>query len=146
MISILLQILAAYVVLDLLTGLYHLATDRGWNFKQQCELFEIHHVTNTMEGYDWQPLVGSLAGAGLAFYLSSPFLYALSAFTVFAQVPHYFAHHPPKRGPIKWLQDWGIIISPAHHAGHHTGAFDCNFCIFTGWCDPLLNWIVAPRK
>lgn len=136
------QIFAAFLVLDLLTGIYHLVTDRGWNFRQQVELFQHHHATNTMEGYDWQPLIGAIVGFGLGLHFESPFLIALGVFTVFAQVPHYFAHHPPKRGPVKWLQDAGIIISPEHHAGHHQGEFDQNFCIFTGWNDWWLNRLV----
>lgn len=142
MLSIIAQTLAAYFVLDLLTGIYHLATDKGWNVKHQVELFNDHHTTNTMQGYDWQPLLLAVPGFVAGVYWSVPFLIALGVLAVFTQVPHYFAHHPPKSGPIPWLQKAGIIISPEHHDGHHQDNFEQNFCVFTGWGDLVLNPIV----
>jgi hypothetical protein len=147
MISIVLQVLAAYFALDLLTGLYHLATDRGWNFRFQVELFQDHHHTNTMEtGFGWEQTLGAAVGLALGYWWSSPFFVALGILAALSQVPHYFAHHPPKRGPIKWLQDAGLIISPAHHQGHHRGEFDQNFCIFSGLNDWWLNRLVRRRS
>mmetsp|Transcript_5488 Transcript_5488/g.6844 ORF Transcript_5488/g.6844 Transcript_5488/m.6844 type:complete len:253 (+) Transcript_5488:53-811(+) len=36
------------------------------------------------------------------------------------------------------LQDWGILLSPEEHKKHHE-EFDCNFCIFNGWANPVVN-------
>lgn len=36
------------------------------------------------------------------------------------------------------LQDWGILLSAASHKRHHE-EFDCNFCIFNGWANPIVN-------
>ena len=38
------------------------------------------------------------------------------------------------------LQDTGFLLSPASHKRHHE-EFDCNFCIFNGWANPLVNQI-----
>lgn len=38
------------------------------------------------------------------------------------------------------LQDWGFLLSPEVHRKHHT-EFDCNFCIFNGWANPVVNRI-----
>jgi hypothetical protein len=38
------------------------------------------------------------------------------------------------------LQDWGILLSPEEHKKHHE-EFDCNFCIFNGWANPVVNRI-----
>lgn len=148
MISACLQTIAAYIVMDALTGIYHLFTDRGWNLKGQCDQFAEHHETNTMDGYDWQPLVGAIPGLACGVWFGSAFLISLSVFAVWAQVPHYFAHHPPTYGPIRWAQWCGLMISPQHHADHHSGEFDRNFCIFTGWNDWWMNaiaWLIPIR-
>jgi hypothetical protein len=36
------------------------------------------------------------------------------------------------------LQDCGMLLSPASHKKHHE-EFDCNFCIFNGWANPVVN-------
>jgi len=36
------------------------------------------------------------------------------------------------------LQDGGMLLSPACHKKHHE-EFDCNFCIFNGWANPVVN-------
>merc|ERR1719361_1810832 len=40
-----------------------------------------------------------------------------------------------------FLQKTGIIMSDAHHHKHHT-TYDCNFAIFSGLCNPILNHVV----
>jgi len=57
----------------------------------------------------------------------------------------HFAAHARNRGLIKnkfvlFLQDWHIIINPKVHKVHHE-QFDCDFCVFNGWANPLLNCI-----
>jgi len=39
---------------------------------------------------------------------------------------------------ICFLQDTGFLLSPAVHKIHHE-EFDCNFCIFNGWANPVVN-------
>lgn len=138
--SVVLQIIVAPLVLDALIGLYHFATDAGWNFRSQVAQFQDHHKTNTMQRwYGWEQMLGVVAGLVLGWLLSSPLFYALGVLTAFSQLPHYFAHHPPKSGPVRWLQRAGVFITPEHHAQHHTGRFDQNFCTFGGWNDIWLN-------
>lgn len=147
MLWVALQILAAYLLVDLLTRLYHLLTDWGINLPQQVRLFQEHHQSNTMdEVIDWQPLVLAVPLLIFAYWWPIPaievFLKWLGWLMVFAQTPHYFAHHPPKGGLIYWLQQLHVFIPPKHHADHHQGEFDRNFCIFSGlnnfWLNPLL--------
>ncbi len=142
MISIILQCVLAYFVLNLSDRDLPSTTDKGWNVKQQVERFNDHHQSNTMTGYDWQPLLMAVPAFAAGCYWQVPFLVALGVLAVFTQVPHYFAHHPPKRGPIRWIQLAGIIITPEHHAGHHRDEFGQSFCVFTGWADVVLNPIV----
>ena len=143
MISVVLQIVAAYIVVDALTGLYHLATDKGFNLQSQIDLFENHHRTNAMEGFDWQPLVAAVPAVAVGGWLHSPFLIAAGLFGCVAQVPHYLAHAGSSNRLIQFLQRTGIIMSPAHHAGHHDGRFERNFCILSGWNNWWLNAVLA---
>jgi hypothetical protein len=136
------EVFAAWLLIDLATGIYHLMTDRGWNFASQVAMFREHHDTNTMLGFDWQPMVAGVPVMILGGWYLSSFWLAVGSFAVLAQVPHYYAHVPNPPRLVRWLQKVGLAISPEHHAGHHGGEFDTNFCIFTGWADYLLNPVV----
>lgn len=145
--SALLQVVAAYALTDLLTGIYHFATDKGWNIRQQVMLFQRHHATNAMDAdFDWQPMVIALPGMLLGAWLESPFVLALASFSMMSQVPHWYAHHrsanPTIRAVVRWLQKSGIIISPQEHASHHREPFDKNFCIFNGWNNWWTNRLI----
>lgn len=148
MIWALIQVVAAYLLVDLLTGLYHFATDKGWNFPSQVAMFQDHHETNTMAGFDWQPSLLGLPAMGFGLWLGSSFLTAAGAFGILSQVPHYYAHRrsesPRVHGLVRLLQRTGLILDPQHHAEHHRD-FDRNFCILSGWCNPLLNSLIGVR-
>lgn len=145
MIHAFLQTLAAYLLVDFLTGAYHFVTDKGWNHPTQVAMFLDHHQTNTMIGYDWQPMLLGLPILALGLWLESSFLIAGGSFGILAQVPHYYAHRRSKslrvHRIIRWLQDVGLIISPEQHAAHHT-SFDRNFCILSGWNNPWMNRVL----
>lgn len=62
---------------------------------------------------------------------------------LFAQVAHAAAHNIFDRNTavgkfVRVLQDYGILVHPAVHHLHHT-LFDTNWCIITGWAQPLIN-------
>jgi sterol desaturase/sphingolipid hydroxylase (fatty acid hydroxylase superfamily) len=143
--SSVLQVLVAYLFVDLLTGLYHWATDKGLNHPHQVELFSLHHETNTMDGFDWQPSVIGLPTIAAGLLLGSSFLIAAGGFAILSQVPHYYAHRrssaPLVHHFVCILQLTGLIISPRHHAEHHK-TFDRNFCILSGWNNWWLNQVV----
>lgn len=136
------EVFAAWLLVDLLTGIYHFVTDRGWNFANQVAMFRDHHVNNRMIGFDWQPMLAGFPVMLAGVFAESSFLIALGAFAVLAQIPHYYAHLQNPPAIARLLQRIGLMISPEHHAAHHSGKFDRNFCIFTGWADYLLNPIV----
>jgi hypothetical protein len=141
------EVLAAYILIDALTGLYHLATDCGLNSKRVVDLFKDHHDTNTMEGFDEFPMRFGLPVMLAGLLLGSSFLLALGSFTVLAQVPHYYAHRrsrsPLVHRVVRLLQRGGLMISPQHHAAHHDGRFSRNFCIVSGWNNWWMNWLIA---
>lgn len=150
----LIQIAVAHWLVDLLTGIYHYTTDKGFNFPQQVRLFNDHHDTNTMTNVvDLQTAIAAAPLAVLALLASigglpalawaTPFLWAFAAFTLLAQTPHYFAHHPPKNAVLRFMQRIGLMLPPQSHADHHNGTFDRNFCIFSGahnwWMNRLIE-------
>jgi len=137
------EILFAYLVVDALTGIYHLMTDKGFNLQHQVDLFEEHHRTNTMEGFDWQPLVVAIPLLVLGAWNRSLFLTSASLFGCVAQVPHYLAHHSDKSGRVvRLLQATRVIIHPKHHAVHHNGKFNRNYCILSGWNNWWMNTLL----
>ena len=139
------QVLAAYVLVDAMTGVYHLATDRGWNTKEVCGLFQNHHETNTMDGFDSQPMWISVPFMVAGVYFLSPFLLAAGSFGVLSQIPHYYAHRRSDNRyvhrVVRWMQATGLILPPLEHAGHHDGRFEKNFCILSGWNNWWLNYL-----
>jgi hypothetical protein len=145
--TIALQILAAYVLADLLSGLYHWATDRGWNLAGQVALFSEHHVTNTMAGFDWQTFAAGMPIAVLGAWFHSAFGIALGCCIALTQITHYYAHRrsesPTVHRLVRTLQRLRVIIPPAAHARHHDGVFNRDFCLLSGWNNVWLNPLIA---
>jgi hypothetical protein len=52
---------------------------------------------------------------------------------------HSWAHaeRPPSFALV--LQRYRIVLGREHHRRHHSGDFDTNYCITTGWMNPLLE-------
>ncbi|RJQ22560.1 hypothetical protein C4580_00730 [Candidatus Woesearchaeota archaeon] len=52
---------------------------------------------------------------------------------------HKWAHEVRPAGFVRVLQKSGLILSKKGHRGHHRRPFSRNYCITTGWLNPLLN-------
>jgi ubiquitin-conjugating enzyme E2 variant len=52
---------------------------------------------------------------------------------------HRCAHAGAARGPLRWAQRAGMVLTPRAHARHHRGAHDRAYCIATGWLNPALD-------
>jgi plasmanylethanolamine desaturase len=50
---------------------------------------------------------------------------------------HKWAHCASPPAAVAWLQERGWVLRPADHAVHHAIPFDRNYCITTGWLNPL---------
>lgn len=137
---IIVQLFLAYIVVDAGSGLYHLATDSGWNFKSQVEGFRRHHDSPESLGLDWLPACAAVPIA-LFGYVCFPWFFGFSGILLAViQVPHYFIHH---RGQKPWairiLQEFGMVVSDRRHDIHHLHPNDKNFCILSGWNDWWIN-------
>lgn len=162
----LLQILVAYLLMDIATGFFHFFTDKGWNFRHFVTQFQDHHYTDTMKTFDWQPSVVALPAFLASWFIQDitalhfllpyqVFCIAFSYFGIISQVPHYFAHHPPKQDGsyfclftawIVFLQATGCFITPSNHNGHHDGVlFNRNYCVMScwnnWWINPFFQWL-----
>lgn len=52
---------------------------------------------------------------------------------------HKWAHQDKPNAIAKWLQRQGIILTPERHKLHHTAPFTSDYCITTGWLNPMLR-------
>ncbi|HEX3694866.1 MAG TPA: fatty acid desaturase CarF family protein [Polyangia bacterium] len=152
--------LAGYLIADFFSGFIHWAGDTlgdestpmfGPNFVRP---FREHHTdqkgitrhdfieTNGNNCIVSVPVVLLLdfempAAPGLWFYASA--VMAFCTWFVFCTNQfHKWAHddHVPRW--VRRLQDWGLILSPEHHAIHHAAPHDKYYCITVGWMDPVL--------
>ena len=61
---------------------------------------------------------------------------------VFATNQFHKWSHEDEVGPIvDFLQRTGIILGREHHSKHHSAPYDRNYCITTGWLNPVLGRI-----
>ena len=69
------------------------------------------------------------------------FVWAVGVFAMWTSQFHKWAHmkHPPLVARV--LQRCRLILSPRHHLRHHKDPYQTNYCITTGWCDPILTRI-----
>jgi ubiquitin-conjugating enzyme E2 variant len=62
-------------------------------------------------------------------------------FAVLSNRFHRWAHLPTARRPrwMRRLQHWRILLPPQEHALHHRKPHRGNYCILSGWANPLCN-------
>lgn len=83
----------------------------------------------------WFPLT-TVWGQTAALYLVAFCLCGLPTNQV-----HQWAHMPAPPRWVSRLQNWGLILSHSAHQRHHASPYVVNYCIATGWCNPLLTAI-----
>jgi hypothetical protein len=59
---------------------------------------------------------------------------------------HQWAHMPRPPRFVRWLQDHHLILSRREHSRHHSSPYARNYCIATGWCNPLLERVQFFRR
>jgi len=71
--------------------------------------------------------------------LAAVFLVASSACALPTNQVHQWAHMSKPPSWVRWLQRYGVLLSQEQHQIHHTAPYATNYCITTGWCNPLLT-------
>lgn len=169
---------AAYILSDLGTGIYHWGIDNYGDattpvFGAQIDAFQGHHqrpwTITKREFANNIHAIAKPAGMFLTPFLVLPsqpfvdsFLALFLGLVVMSQQIHALAHMKKSQLPewIVKLQDGGALLGRKMHGTHHKPPYDINYCIVSGWWNPLLNetevfkklerwiyakWGVAPR-
>lgn len=142
---------AALVLMDLLSGFVHWAADT-WGRQDFPVLgpmflrpFREHHTDPlAIVRHSFLERSGNtcwLAIAVLVPCLAAPaawgtFITFLASFGVATNNAHAWAHG----GPSGWHRLAQLVfLSPRHHDAHHVAPHTRNYCVLTGWWDPVLN-------
>ncbi len=152
-------VIAGYVLADFVSGLVHFLGDTFGSErtpvlgKAFIHPFREHHVDQTAichHGFfevNGNNSLISLPFALLAAWIAPvhPLLAALIFFFLLGILAtnqfHKWAHAPQVPRFVAWLQRRRLILSPKHHAVHHTPPHDTYFCITAGWMNPILHRI-----
>jgi plasmanylethanolamine desaturase len=70
--------------------------------------------------------------------VAAVFLVASSACALPTNQFHQWAHMSEPPAWVRWLQQQGVLLSQEQHRIHHTAPYATNYCITTGWCNPVL--------
>lgn len=85
----------------------------------------------------------TLSGAALGF-ASFSFFFSWGIFLT--NQFHCWAHADEVPAPVALLQRSGLILSKHAHDRHHTAPYETDYCITSGWMNPLLErYQVFPR-
>jgi len=155
-------IVVGLAVADFVSGLVHWAGDTwgtekspllGWRFIRP---FRFHHAhpQDMLKSNFFTTNGDTVLGAApmliapLFFPLTSAWwlwaavlVCSVGAFGMWSSQCHLWAHmkRPPRL--VRWMQACRLILRPKHHLRHHRSPHQVNYCITTGWCNPLLDRI-----
>jgi len=156
--SIAVQIVGLYFLLDFLTGIVHWWMDRYGREDMPIvgqaiiEINTWHHENPrkmTTRSY-WYLCKSGWAGVGLMWLAAVIFTGQLTWQWLFigilganANIVHQWAHKFPSEKPrvINWLQKHRILQRPHDHAQHHTRPETRAYCTYTPWLNPILDRI-----
>jgi ubiquitin-conjugating enzyme E2 variant len=155
----LLMILLGLVGADFVSGVVHWAGDTwgtertpvvGWRFVRP---FRFHHAypldmlksnfftTNGDNVFATLPFLAAPFAMPLepvGWLWVAVFVWTVGVFGMWTSQFHLWAHmkQPPLFARV--FQRCRLILTPRHHQRHHKSPFQTNYCITTGWCNPLL--------
>ena len=156
----------AVVYVDILSGLLHIVLDNpafttlpllgpgAVGFQRHHHHpagITIHNILNFVQehlagmcGVLMAGLVPARWSAGANTNLLRLFLLEVIVLSCFMMASHRWSHtQADQLSPlIVTLQEKGVLLSHLDHSLHHVD-YNCNFAIFTGWCNPLLNRLTA---
>ena len=148
---------AAVLYTDLISGVLHLVLDNPvmntWPLiGPEALAFQGHHFdpSGVAKGHilDMVREDHAIIFVGMfSLFLLRPSSSALMTFSLwfgflshFMMASHRWSHTHPKylHWSITAAQKHGLIMTTEHHSKHHA-SYDCNFSIFNGWTNVLLN-------
>lgn len=156
-------LVAAYAVADLASGIVHYLLDNygspdtpviGQKFVKP---FRDHHVDPlAMTRGDFIAVNGDNVFVCLPVVVpvvllvdlsrhvyAGVFVVGLVAGVIMTNQLHKWAHTPRVPRLVAAAQRGGVVLSRQHHAVHHSGTYDRNYCITWGRLDAILNRLVV---
>ncbi|PIN26905.1 Ubiquitin-conjugating enzyme [Handroanthus impetiginosus] len=155
-----LSVLLSYVLVDLVSGIYHWAVDNYGSaqtpiFGPQIEHFRAHHSQpSAITKYDMAAILHTTSRVFMIAILpinilsNDPvllgFVGVFAGFGIFSMKLHAWSHTPKRQLPrlVAVLQDIGVILRWSQHKLHHQPPFKGNYCIVSGIC----NWMLDEFK
>ncbi|GIL52588.1 hypothetical protein Vafri_8410 [Volvox africanus] len=152
-------VMLAYILSDLGTGIYHWGVDNYGDgstpvFGRQIAAFQGHHqrpwtITQREFANNLHQVFGPASYPAAVLLTLSPLMplgwNAWSSSFLFlvcmSQQFHAWSHMKKSELPpvVVALQDAGLLISRRMHGAHHRAPFEGNYCIVSGWWNPLLD-------
>ena len=166
MLPVLATFLLSVVVGDFGTGVFHWSVDNYGSintpiFGSVCEAFQGHHNTpwtitfRSFINNTYKIAIGTflplalLTVSGAQDYIRM-FMALFINWWLISQEFHKYTHfkNQEENVPAFWraLGNAGIILPKSMHGKHHTSPFQGNYCILTGWCNPILDETQFFRK
>jgi len=157
---LLIYFIIAYLMTDLINGFVHMYMDNNTNYTSfigpLIAAFHLHHKQPKYKDRHFLLVyffeTGSknwliaylLTLAYIQSHFILPFAYnfifvSFGILSSFAEVSHYLCHNSQNRF-VRILQKYHILLSPKHHALHHSRD-NYNYAFLNGFTDPLLNLI-----
>jgi len=148
-------ILAGAVVADFGSGALHWIADT-WGSesaplfgRRLIRPFRVHHVNpRDFLRRDFIDCNGDVALIACAILViawlvpqASVFLVAFAATALPTNQVHQWAHRSDPPRLVAWLQRRHVILNRVDHSRHHAKPHTVNYCIATGWCNPVLTAI-----
>ena len=141
---------------DFITGVIHWAEDT-WTALGRSKLLDAYVVRDNIEhhrkpgairgGTYWETnrvciaLAFAIACLLLLFGVHAWAAYAIVVLASQSNQVHKWSHcaNPPRA--VAWLQRFGILQSPAHHAEHHKRPYAKRYCTATNFLNPVLDGV-----
>lgn len=150
---------SAFLTADLISGVYHWGVDNYGDgqtpvFGSQIAGFQMHHQRPwTITERQFANNVHKVFAPALPFTAAclavspllpgwaSTWLSTATFFTVMSQQFHAWSHMKKTElpAPVIALQDAGLLISRKAHGAHHKAPFEGNYCIVSGFWNPILD-------
>ncbi len=154
-VTVVFGLVCGYLVSDFSSGMTHWLADTygspqtpvlGANF---VRTFREHHTDPlAITRHDFIETNGSSCifsfpvVAAVALWVTTPFGFALTfafgiSICLTSQI-HKWAHSAERSRTVRLAQALRLILSTPHHDRHHHAPFDRQYCITTGWLNPVL--------
>ena len=148
------QAIAGYLAADAISGLTHWFADTRLSEttaiigRVLIQPFRHHHRDPAaLTRHGLLELCGNSALFALPLFLlplPATVTASMTGSLVLTNIFHKWAHQENPPAIARFLQRWRLILSPEQHERHHSRGVEA-YCVTSGWCNPILDRLTAPR-